>query len=82
MEQKLASCPGSGQCGSVLVERAVLSSAPHLLMWGPRVPPVGGSLDFMALAFSIRFIPEQSSKRERVEKHVPNSSSQSRNWCI
>ena len=42
MEQKPASCPVSGQCGSVVVERAVLSSAPHLVMWGPRVPPVGG----------------------------------------
>ena len=67
MEQKPASCPVGGQCGSVVVERAVLSSAPHLVMWGPRVPPVGGSLDFTALAFSIRFIPEQSSKRESRE---------------
>ena len=64
MEQRSASRPVGGQCGSMVVEQAVLSSAPHLGMWGPRVPPVGGSLDSRVLAFSIRFIPEQSSKRD------------------
>lgn len=83
MEQRSASCPVSGQYGSMVVEWAVLSSAAHLGMWGPRVPPVGGSLDSRVLAFSIRFIPEQSSKRDSRETcHILAASPETYPHCL
>lgn len=42
MEQKASSCPVNVQCVSMVVEGALLSTAPHLVIWGPRIPPSGG----------------------------------------